>query len=358
MRVKAFLLILSLMIAAIQLPAHAGYSLQNGKIVDAETMATMDAEGHYNAGLNAMNAEDWDEAARQFSIASYNFPNSPYGQEAFYYEGVAFYKMGEYDFANTSFSEYLKAKNHPRFFQETIEYKFSIAELFRMGARRRFLGTKQLPKLATGRTLAVKIYDEICAAVPCHEIAACSLYSKGFLLWSFHDYKGAVDCFQTIIRRFPKHQLAPECYCVINKVYCDQCEYEFQNPDILAFAYINLRRFQKDFPREERLAEAEADVLAVKEVYAKGLYETGQFYERIGKPNAACIYYQNAIKQFHDTQVAQYCMARLEYYGIEIPPDAPNPINENAAEAEEESNEEDNTASTNQGEATKIDWLE
>jgi len=311
-------------LAASPLILHAGYTVKDGKLVDADIVATMPVEGHYTAGVKAMESKDWYEAERQFSIASANFPGSPYGQEAFFYLGVAQFNLEEFDMANESFSKYLQAKGHPRLFQAAIEYKFAIAEKFREGARRRLLGTKQLPKWATGGTIALKTYDEVIAAVPCHDLAAKALYSKGMLHWTRKEYRDSVDCFHTIVKRFPKHELAPESYLCITKVYLDQCRFEFQNPDILAFAQIHLRKFKQDFPKEDRISIVERDVLAIKEVYAKGLFETGQFYERKGKPDASAIYYQNAIRQFPETFSSKKSTARLTALGFEVP--APKPI--------------------------------
>jgi outer membrane protein assembly factor BamD (BamD/ComL family) len=143
-------------------------------------------------------------------------------------------------------------------------------------------------------------------------LAAKALYSKGSLQWDEKQYRQSVDSFQMLIKRFPKHELAPESYVAISKIFVEQSGTEFQNPDILAFAQINLRKFKSDFPREERLGEVENDLLSIKEYFAKNLYDTGQFYERTDKPRAAAIYYQNAIQQFPETQIAQKCQSRLE----------------------------------------------
>lgn len=298
---------------------QAAYTLQDGSIVDAEYLATLSLEDHYQAGIDSLQACNWCEAARQFSIVSINFPNSAYAQEALFFEGVALFYMEEYDLANTLFSTYLEGKNHPRLFQEVFEFKFAIAERFRCGAKKRLLGTKRLPKWGGGEALALQIYDEVIAALPCHELAVKSLYSKGFLLWGQKAHQLSVECFQAITRRFPKHEFAPECYLLINKVYLDQCCFELQNPDILAFAKINCRRFEQSFPGESRLCEAEADVLAIKELYAGGLYNTGVFYERIKKPDAAAIYYYNAARQFPETMYADYSRSWLDIMGYELP---------------------------------------
>src|SRR5262249_23135108 len=158
-------------------------------------------------------------------------------------QGVAYYNLAEYDLANEAFTSYLEGKSTPRLFEETIDFKYAIAEKFRQGARRHLFGTKRLPKWGPGQDYAIKIYDEIIAAVPSHEYAVQSLFSKALLHWNRNEYTNAVDCFQMIIRRFPKHEYAPESYLLINQVYLDQSQKEFQNPDILSFAEINLRRF-------------------------------------------------------------------------------------------------------------------
>lgn len=292
--------------------AEAAYVVKGTKLVDADDVATLPAQEHFNLGKKALDEHNWDEAVSQYRMVTGSFPNSPYAAESYFNLGVAYYNLKELDFANEAFSSYLHAKNNPRLFQEAVEYKCAIADQFAAGARRRFWGTKKLPKWASANNLALKIYDEVIAALPSHEIAARALYSKGSLNWQLKQYRASVEAYQMVIKRFPKNELAPEAYVAISKVYLEQSRYEFQNPDVLAFAQINLRRFKQDFPREERIAEVEADLLAIKEIYANGLYETGQFYERIHKPKAAVIYYHNAIQQFPETKVAGLARQRLD----------------------------------------------
>lgn len=291
--------------------AEAAYTIQDGRLVNADTMATLPVEQHFALGRTAMNNCDWREAALQFAIVSTNFPNSPYGQEAFYYLGIAEFNMEEYDFANDAFSQYLKCQNNPQNFLSAIEYKYYIAEQFRCGAKRRFLGTKQLPKWATGRTMALKIYDEVIAAMPSNNIAIQALYSKGFMLWEMCEYRDSIESFQLLCKRFPKNELTPDCYVIMSCIYFDLCGSEPQNPDILALAELNARKFRLEFPKEERLSQAEYNVQQIRELYASNLYETGRFYERVKKPQASIIYYYNAISQFPNTEIAQRCKERL-----------------------------------------------
>lgn len=290
---------------------EAAFTIKDGKFVNAVEMATLSVEEHFNLGVEALNKQIWKDAAVQFRIVSANFPNTTLGQESNYYLGVAEYFLFELDTANDAFSQYLKVQNNPQFFTETMEYKYAIASELKNGAKVRFFGTKHLPKWASGTELAVEVFDEVIAAIPCSELAAKSLYSKGQILWGQRLYRDSIDVFQQLIRRFPRHEYAPESYLTIEKIYLDQARCEFQNPDLLALAQITLRRFKQDFPRDEKVVLAEATVREIQEVYANGLYETGQLYERKSEPRASIIYYSNAINQFPDTAVAQLCRERL-----------------------------------------------
>lgn len=304
-------LAISLCLIAFSSSLQAGYTFKNGWFINSNELATMSAQEHFAAGITAYECQDYGEAAIQFTIVIVNFPNASCGPDARFFLGVCYFQFEEFDLANDTLSEYLRCTNNPKYFQEAVQYKFCIADQFRCGAKRRYFGTKQLPKWACGKDNALVIYDEVIAALPSNELAAQALFSKACLLWEMKDFRCAVESYQLVIKRFPKHELAPESYLMINRVYLQQLALEFQNPDILAFSQINLKRFKQDFPNDERICEAEADVQYIKEMYAGGLFETGDFYERICKPRAAMIYFFTAVNEFPDTEVARAAGCRL-----------------------------------------------
>jgi outer membrane protein assembly factor BamD (BamD/ComL family) len=285
----------------------AAWVLQNGKLKDADCVATMPVEKHYSLGCQYFEAAKYDEAAKQFSIVSTNFPNSNFGSDSFFYLGVCYFELRELDFANEALTNYLRQCSQSKNFETAMAYKFHIANALREGERCRFYGTKQLPKWASGTELAIKIYDEVIQSIPCHDFAAESLYAKGYMLWEQNAWGESIEAFQTLIRRFPKHSLAPQGYLAINRVFIDEAKQEFQNPDLLQLAQINLKRFKQDYPRDENIALAEKDVQMLKELYAEGLYNTACFYEWKNNPGAAVLYYKSAMVRFPETEIAVKC---------------------------------------------------
>lgn len=266
---------------------------------------------HFRLGLQAESDQKWGLAASHFLTITEKYPQSTYAQEAYFHQGRSLFAQGEYERANSSLTLYLQQAGMPKNFEESIELKYRIAEQFRKGAKTHLFGYQSMPKWQNGKDLALDIYDEVTVALPNHPLAANALYSKAMILWNIKQYKEAVASLQKLIQRFPKDDMAPVSYVCVANIYLDQATSELQNADILAFSEINLKHFEEDFPRDERISEVKEALNGVKEMYAKGLFETGQFYEKVGKYKAAAFYYRKAISDFPETGISDHCRKRL-----------------------------------------------
>lgn len=285
--------------------------LPTGGLFATEQFPPQMQREHFAKGIQALKKGDLRFAAYNFRLIVKQTPNSTIGKETFYHLGRLYFIEGEYEAANKAFSTYLTVQDSPDYFRKAIEFKYKIAEKFREGEGRHLFGARQLPKWGPGQEVAVEIYDEIIAAMPNDAFAVCALFAKADLLLEWRDFDGSIQAYRRLIKIFPKDELAPKAYLRITQVYLQQCQYEFQNPDILTFARFNLRDFEMQFPRGEQLEEARAVVAQMREIYAGGFYETGRFYERTSKPSASVLYYKKTIAEFPTTGVAQRCRQRL-----------------------------------------------
>lgn len=277
---------------------------------------TRRATDYYQDILSGNAKKNWIQVLRESKRLISGFPDSPFVSEAYYYQGIAFFELGDYDFSNDAFTKYLRNETTPKFFEEAIEYKFKIADKFYEGAKRHFLGMKKLPRILPAKDEALDIYEEIITTLPRHDLTARSLFKKGMLLYEFSDYKLSIESFQTLIRRFPKHHLAPEGYIGIQKVYLKQSKEEFPDPDVLELAEINLDRFKLSFPGEPRIETVSKMLVEMKDHFAKDLYEIGNFYERTKKEDAAAIYYSKILAKYPKSsysEKAQKHLARLDH---------------------------------------------
>ncbi len=309
---KFYLCSLSILLTTISFDVYGGYTLQGGRLVNNQELATMSVQEHYSAAMDAYQKKDWEELIHQAMIITKNFPSTPFANESLFYLGVGYFNLREFEESNQYFSTYLKRNATPKHFEDAIQYKFSIAEKFQNGAKKRVLGWEGMPKILPAREDALNIYEEVITALPHDELAAKALFGKAKLLFKEEEFKSSVEAFQTLIRRFPKNPLAAESYIGIGEVYLTQCKKQYPDPDFLDLAEINLRKFRLDFPGEDRVVIAEKMFLDMQEVYAASLFETGQYFERTKKPHASIIYYNKVVSNYPATHAAKLSEKRLD----------------------------------------------
>ncbi len=276
-------------------------------------------EDRYRVAMEAMGKQDWKAAIRQNRRILAYYPGTTFAKEADYYLATAYLAQGEYIRADQYLSRYITTQTSPTFFEEAIRKKFEIAKAFDGGGKKHLFNAKVLPKVLPARDEALRLYDEVIASLPRDEVAAESLYRKGELLLFFKKYKESVESFQTLIRRFPKHQLAPESFMGIGNVYLQQCAATFPDPAHLELAEINLRKFRRAFPGEPRITQTEGLISLMKERFAKELFDVGHFYQKTKKVDAAAIYYSTIIVRYPNTKQAKHAEKRLRKLGREIP---------------------------------------
>ncbi|HSX25765.1 MAG TPA: outer membrane protein assembly factor BamD [Chlamydiales bacterium] len=266
----------------------------------------------YNSALqDAIAAQDWWTVVDYAEMISYNFPTSPFAQDASFVIGEAYYGLGQLEYSNEAFSAYLNYPS-PKRFEDAIEYKFMIAEQFANGAKKRLFGSHKLPAWLSAKEDALKIYDEVIAALPHSEMSARSMLSKAKIQVEFEDYKPGLETLDLLIRRFPKNDLAAEAFLEKNRIYLLQCQAQNLDPDRLDLADVNLRKFRLAFPREPRLVEAEKILAQMQEIFAQNLLDTGYFFEKTKKIPASIIYYTKVIANYPNTEAAIAARQKLE----------------------------------------------
>ena len=255
--------------------------------------------------------ENWWAVIDYAGILSYHFPTSPFAQDGAFLIGEAYFKMGQPAIANDYFTSYLQPSVPPRRFEEAIEYKFQIAELFLNGEKKPLFNSHKGPKLFSGKEDALKIYDEVIVTLPHSEFAAKSLLGKAKIQAEMEDYKPSLETLDLLIRRFPKTEFAATAFLDKLHVYLAQCQGRSLDPDLLDLSAVTLRKFRISFPREPRLVEAEKCLSEMQEIFAKHLLETGLFFKKTKKLPAAALYFNKVAAKYPNTEAAETALDEL-----------------------------------------------
>jgi outer membrane protein assembly factor BamD (BamD/ComL family) len=265
--------------------------------------------------LEAIANQNWWSVVDYADIISYRFPMTPFAQEMAFQSAFAYYNLGQLELANEALTQYLNQPSKHSHFEEAIQMKFEIAESFRSGKRKSLFGSHKLPQWMPAEEDAIQIYDEVISTMPTSELAVKSLFGKAKVQCAIADYKPAVETLQSLIRRFPKHDLASQAYLEISRVYLEQAKNTSLDLDFLDLADVNLRKFKLAFPRDPRISEAEGLFAEMNELFAANLLRTGRFYQKTKKLPAAKIYYERTVGKYPGTQAAQQAQELLDEMG-------------------------------------------
>lgn len=292
--------------------ASSALFAQEIPVEEVEPLDWPSVQEYYAYMQEAIDDEDWKAAIDYGQIVLYNFPDSPLVKEIPFYLGMAYYKLEQYELSNDTLSKYLRQATSPKHFEEAIETKFTIAEMYREGKKKRLFGSEKMPAIVPAREDALVIYDEVITTLPHHEITTKALLGKAEVQAYFEDFKPSIETLQFLIRRFPKHESAAEAYLRINKVYLQECKMNHLDLDLLDLAEVNLRKFRLAFPREARVGEAEKALTEMQEVFAVNLLETGEFFQRRKQPDAAIIYFSKIVAKYPKSQASLKAREKLE----------------------------------------------
>jgi outer membrane protein assembly factor BamD len=272
------------------------------------------AHEYYSLANKAFYKYEWIEVIKYSKIIIQKYPTSSFTKDALFYLGVAYFNLKDYEIANKYFTRYLKDDFNPKYFEECMHYKFSIAQFFKKGAKKRMFGWKKGPKVVNANEDSLAIFDEIIASMPTHDLAVLSLFAKGEILFEDNEFKDSISAFEQIIDRFETHELALDSFIKIQKIYLKQTTYKKQDPNILELAELNLEKFKEKYPFDTEKAKIIEDILIeMREKFAIGFLEIAEFYEKTNKKGAAKIYYSKIINSFPNTKSSKVAKERLDY---------------------------------------------
>lgn len=287
--------------------------LLNLPLIAEEKQPIESVQKYYSIASDAFEKYDWNKVIKNSLLIIRNYPESAFTKESLFFLGVAYFNMRDYEMSNKYFTKYLKDDFNPKYFEETMHYKFSIAENFKNGAKKRLFGWQKGPKILVAHDDALAIFDEIIASMPMHDLAAKSLFAKGQILFETEEFKDSIATFEQLIENFQKHELSVNSFIEIGKVYLKQTTYKKQDPDILDLAELNLEKMKQHYPGEiVKISELEKIIVEMKEKFAQGFLEVANFYEKTNKKDAAKIYYTKIINGFPDTNASKLAQKRFD----------------------------------------------
>jgi len=130
------------------------------------------------------------------------------------------------------------------------------------------------------------------------------------------EYPSAILEFNKILYSFPTSPLADDAAFMVAKCDFEMAPRAELDPTHTEKALDETRRFLDDYPQSDRVPEAEELLNRCRTKLAKKAYQAGYLYYRRGKYQAALLYLEHVLNDYHDTEwagPAQFRLAEVYY---------------------------------------------
>ncbi len=199
---------------------------------------------------------------------------------------------GKFEDAYDGFQKFITDFRQSPRFAEAVQQQFQIAEESRTGKHTTVFVV--IPA-KVGPNKLIEWYQGVIRNAPFSKYSAPAMFAIGEIYQDKGEKALADAAFQQVVDNHPGTQLAAEAQFRIGSINNANAK-RTQDSANLVKARDALEIYKASHPSGERIGEIEALKKQNSDLSASRSLEIAQFYEKSGKPKAAAIYYNEAIK--------------------------------------------------------------
>jgi len=240
------------------------------------------------------------------------YPGHPAGEEVMMLAGQAEFDRGRYYQAYEWFEKQLA--NYPAgpLFDRSLKKEYEIAEAFLAG-KKRIIGPLRLGARSEG----LEILHRITEHAPGSDLARSALLRIGDYHFERREWNRAAEAYDEFLKLYGKSGQAA--YAALRAARAALFMYKgaaFDDTPLLD-AEQRFRNFLERFPDAARQEKVPQLLHNITELKAERLYAAGQFYERIGREQAARAAYERILQDYAGTSWASTAGQQLTRLGLD-----------------------------------------
>ena len=266
------------------------------KAVPATTGERQAQEAQAGALLEQARAEqaggNGGKAVSIYDAILKNYPFTQVASEAAYARALIIRETGKLQDAFDAFQRLITDyRSSPRF-SDSIAQQYEIAEEAKGGKKQRSL---ILVPMKLGSDDVIEMYRTITTNAPFGKFAPMAQFSIAEVYQDRGDKDLAVKAYQGVVDNYPSSKQASEAQFRIGAI-SNIAAQRSEDASNLTATRDALTSYVASNPVGDRKTEAEQILEQVNSAEATESLKVGKFYERQGKPKAAAIYYNEALK--------------------------------------------------------------
>jgi outer membrane protein assembly factor BamD (BamD/ComL family) len=230
-------------------------------------------------------------------LKRYPFTNA--AGEAAYLRAVNIRQNGKLKDAFNAFQDLISNYRQSARFADAVQQQYELAEEAKSGKKQRSV---ILVPMKIGPNETIGLYEKVIANAPFGKFAALAQFSIAEIHQEQQEKNEAVAAYQKVVDNYPTTKEAAEAQFRIGAI-SNIAAKKTEDSQNLTASRDALKTYVATNPGGERASEAQTMLSAIDREEAARSLQIGKFYERSGKPKAAVIYYNEALK-FGDAEVS------------------------------------------------------
>lgn len=245
-----------------------------------------DAKTATSTGNNARAQDIYKNVAKQY-------PFTAAAAEAQFEYAHLLHTGGKLQDSFDAFQSFITKYRQSQLFGNAVQEQFEIAEEARSGKKsdRVFL---VIPS-KVGSNEILKMYQGIIKNAPYSKYSVLSQFAIGEVYQDKGEKPQADAAFQAVVDNYPGTAQASEAQFRIGAISSSAAK-RTQDSSNIVKANDALEVYKANHPKGDRIGEVESMKQQTNEISASRSLDIAKFYEKSGKPKAAAIYYNEALK--------------------------------------------------------------
>lgn len=240
----------------------------------------------------AHNAGKTSKAQNLYQAIVKQYPFTPSAAEAAFQDALIIRHTGKMDDAFDALQNFLTHYRDSAHFNEAIEKQYELAEEARGGKKQRGL---LLLKMKLNSSDVIGFYEQIIKNAPFGKFAPLAQFSIAEIYQDMTEKDKAVAAYQKVVENYPRTSQAAEAQFRIGSISNIAAQRSEDSSNLLT-ARDALRTYIATNPAGERKQETELILAQVNTAEANQSLTVAKFYKRIGKTQAAAMYFNEALK--------------------------------------------------------------
>ncbi|MBN1816452.1 MAG: outer membrane protein assembly factor BamD [Sedimentisphaerales bacterium] len=258
-----------------------------------------------------INAGEVESALKALELLKADFPGIVGKDLDAYIQAEVQYGQGEWVKAVRQYDEFMDAWPDSWLYESALERQFSIATAYLSGQKRNVLIVLRLSAHEEGAKIMRQVADRAGDA----PIAKRALVTLAGSYEKRDEYLDAYETWAEISNRWPTGEMGQT--ALLEMARCLHTAYRgpSYDPAGLISARSYFQNYQLRYPEDSEQRQIQRQLDLIREQLAYKQYTTGQYYERIGKSEAAHYYFRMVAEKWPDSNAARMAGVKLQPVG-------------------------------------------